>query len=47
MALTTDKVTAESVKAEIERVQVAARERLRHLRALLRCLEDEKKEGKG
>mgnify|MGYP001591872949 CR=1 FL=1 len=36
-------VTVESVKAEIEATKAELSKRLRHLRALLRCMEDEKK----
>ena len=34
-------LSVEDIKAEIETLEKETRQRLRHLRALLRCLEDE------
>lgn len=41
MPLTSNKITTKQVQAEIEAIEVGSRKRLRYLRALLRCLEDE------
>jgi len=42
MSLTSEGLTVEKVKTQIAGIEEETRKRLRHLRALLRCLEDER-----